>query len=147
MKLLFVLTNGLKLFNPINTPSCKNCKWFLPNDSIVSDDQKKINDYGFCKMYKYTIEHPSKNQRNKEGYEYAKHCRENESMCGAVGYLYEPAILSSTKDFSEITQLIEEYNELETRFSAEIMEKDEINETEDEMEYLMDEIRKYFLRK
>jgi len=149
MKLLFIVTNGFKLFNAkqvqqkFEKPSCINCKWFIPNDTIVSDDEKKRNDYGFCKMYKYTIEKPSK---TRDQYEYAKHCRANESMCGNAGYLYEPAIISSVtrKDFSEVTQLIKEYNELENRFSGEIMEKDEIKETENEMRDLMVEIRKYF---
>jgi hypothetical protein len=121
-------------------PLCKNCRWFLKNEHVISNDPAKLEDYGFCKVYKY------KNDK-REIYEYAKHSRENAAQCGPEGYLYEPDITSSvTKELSEISKLIDEYDELDDRFSVEIMEKEEIKEVEDEMRHLVQEIQKYFTR-
>lgn len=71
---LFALTISNKLI-----PNCNNCKWIIPNIN---------NDYSKCKMF---IEKKPSNEKIDPFpfYNYAKHCRENESLCGVEGYLFE----------------------------------------------------------
>lgn len=62
-------------------PSCLSCKWVIPHP-------RGNIGYQLCGFYKnrYDI-------KGKETiiYEFASHCRSNESMCGNDGYMYEEA--------------------------------------------------------
>ena len=80
-------------------PLCSSCKWFLPN--------KNGNvDYGFCKMNKNSI--PNRNS-NIVMYDYAKHCRNNDNLCGKSGYLFEENKLNSLVNFDN-TNSKKKYN-------------------------------------
>ena len=63
-------------------PSCTKCKWFVPH-------KLGVEDYGLCKMHKNT--YSLRKNMEVSIYEYAKHCRDNQDMCGKEGYLYEEA--------------------------------------------------------
>jgi len=143
----FNFLNRANDINLNNIKICTNCKWFLPNDNTRRDD------YGFCKMHQYNTQ--DRNGKPMILYEYAKHCRENESLCGTEGFLFENyyddiilekiRVLSDNNNHDHLKQLIEKYDDLDGRFSAEIMEKHEIIETEEEMDYLLEQIIGFFL--
>jgi hypothetical protein len=74
-------------------PSCKTCKWYIPQ---VNMSPFCKDDLGLCGFYKNKY-----NYNNIEVYiyEYAKHCRNNDNLCGRLGYLYESAY-SSRDEYS-----------------------------------------------
>jgi len=92
---LFTLKSSNKLI-----PSCNNCKWNIPNIN---------NNYSKCKMF------VEKNPSNEKidpfpFYNYAKHCRENENLCGVEGYLFEECeidILKLMEDRLEELKIID----------------------------------------
>lgn len=123
--------------------SCRNCKWFIPNNKELSPF-----DYGLCKLFtnKTII-----NGRNLMIYEYAKHCRSNEYLCGISGVMYEPiTIIKNEKQYqtekNEITQLIDEYEELSNRCCGEVNETHEIEEIEQDFLKLFIKIKKILER-
>lgn len=126
--IIITITTSLQLNN--NKKLCIDCKWFIPDKDV------DMKEYGRCKIYKNVV--PDKN-REKIIYDYAEHCRVNENMCGETGYMFE----SINHDLvnKKITILEKQYEELNERFSVEIMEKTEIKETEEEMIYLLQEIK------
>ena len=63
-------------------PSCTKCKWFVPH-------KLGVEDYGLCKLHKNT--YSLRKNMEVSIYEYAKHCRDNQNMCGKEGYLYDEA--------------------------------------------------------
>ena len=69
---LFIVRSTSKVIS-----NCNNCKWFIPNINA---------EYGKCKMF---LEKPTTVEEMPQIYNYAKHCRENESLCGLKGYLFE----------------------------------------------------------
>jgi hypothetical protein len=107
---------------------CSSCKWFVPN----SKDFIKNDDYGLCKLFK--------NNYNVNGnklviYEYAKHCRKNENMCGQEGHLYEKTDeydldLDREKQEELLEHILDEYDELSNRGWGEVNENSEIEEIE-----------------
>ena len=124
--LSFILLNYTYAFNP----SCNSCKWFIPY---------KDNDYGLCKFYKniYPIL-----GTNITIYEYATHCRNNESMCGEKGYMYEP-----DNSISIITpNLSNKYKEHVNLCSIEVNEKSELRKFERDMFETMQKIKKHNIR-
>jgi hypothetical protein len=62
--------------------NCASCGWFIKNNNGRIDD-------GLCKLFSTTIIHGIK---QNIVYEYAAHCRDNESFCGKKGELYEDVI-------------------------------------------------------
>jgi len=69
----------ISAYNNKVIPSCSSCKWFIPNINA---------EYGKCKMF--LEKKPSKEIiENYPFYNYAKHCRDNEILCGQEGYLFE----------------------------------------------------------
>lgn len=62
-----------------DTPKCKNCRWFIEN-------KRQIEYLGLCGMFGNKIK---KDNKNFYFYEYAIHCRNNESFCGTKGALFD----------------------------------------------------------
>jgi hypothetical protein len=130
---------------------CKNCKWFMPNTNYNTE-----NDCGFCKMF------PNKIFTDKEEiilYDYAEHCRKDEYLCGEEGYFFENKYFEKlneklnenlnkiSQEQQDIDSMLDEYYELESRFSVEVLEKDEIREIEETMNYLLEQITNFYLEK
>ena len=126
--IIITLAFALKLNN--NKKLCINCKWFIPNKD------PNMKEYGLCKIYKNVV--PDKNGE-RIIYDYAVHCRINENMCGETGYMFDP--VNNDLVDEKIKMLQKQYDELNERFSVEIMEKTEIKETDEEMIYLLQEIK------
>ena len=126
--IIITLAFALKLNN--NKKLCINCKWFIPNKD------PNMKEYGLCKIYKNVV--PDKNGE-RIIYDYAVHCRINENMCGETGYMFDP--VNNDLVDEKIKMLQKHYEELNERFSVEIMEKSEIKETEEEMICLLQEIQ------
>jgi hypothetical protein len=138
------------VFNLIHTlsyypayKSCKNCKWFIPNKN-----EKSPFDYGLCKLF---INKTNINDINLMIYEYAKHCRSNEYLCGISGVMYEPiTIVKDEKQYeterNEITELIDEYEELTNRCCGEVNETHEIEEIEQDFLKLFLRVKKILVR-
>jgi len=59
---------------------CINCKYFIPYKN------NKISDYGLCKMFGNKVG-DKKNEKNI--YNFAKHCRDDENLCGKNAIFYE----------------------------------------------------------
>ena len=73
--LTILLLNNFNISNKIfKLPNCSNCKWFVNNISNIN--------HGKCTMFGEKI-------KEKLMYNYAKHCRENEKLCGQNGHLFE----------------------------------------------------------
>jgi hypothetical protein len=128
--LLIIVTVAIAFKLNNNKKLCINCKWFIPNKD------PNMKDYGLCKIYKNVV--PDKNGE-RIIYDYAVHCRINENMCGESGYMFDP--INNDSVIEKIKMLQKQYDELNERFSVEIMEKTEIKETEEEMIYLLQEIK------
>lgn len=64
---------------------CTNCKHFIPHKN------NKIVSLGLCRIFGNKVN--SNNDNSKKGskiiYNFAQHCREDETLCGKKGYLYE----------------------------------------------------------
>ena len=124
--LLLAIVNYSISFNP----SCSSCKWFIPH-------KKENNDYGLCGFYK--------NKYNIKGddiiiYEFATHCRNNESLCGEKGYMYEP----NDANYQETTsELKKQYEELANRCCGEVNETNEIEQLERDMFEIMQKIKRH----
>jgi hypothetical protein len=124
--LLLAAVNYSFSFNP----SCSSCKWFIPQ-------KKDNNDYGLCGFYKNKYDLL---EGNITIYEFATHCRKNESMCGEKGYMYEP----NDATYQETTnELKTQYEELSNRCCGEVNETTEIEQLEKEMFEIMQKIRKH----
>jgi len=121
--LFFILLNYTYSYNP----SCNSCKWFIP-------DKKYDNDYGLCSFYKNS--YPLLGS-NITIYEYAIHCRDNESMCGHKGYMHEYI------DAISISDLSKKYKELVNQCCMEINDKNNLEQLEREMFEIMEKIKKH----
>jgi hypothetical protein len=62
-----------------NNKQCTNCKYFIPYKN------NKISDFGLCKLFGNKI-YDKKNE--KIIYNFAKHCRDDENLCGKNASLY-----------------------------------------------------------
>ena len=135
-----LFSSSLQLNEP---PKCMSCKWFK-----MPPSKSPIDEYGLCKLFKnnYDI-----NGNKFVVYEYAKHCRKNENMCGEEGYLYE-----SDKDKNFLNEIdkqeefleyiLDEYDELNNRGWGEVNENSEIEEIEEDFINLFIKV-KQFLKK
>ena len=75
--LLIVFVNGIWSFE-LSKPKCENCNSYIsnPNDSNL----------GRCKIFTNKIETST---GEKLIYNYAKHCRDNDFLCGENGWLFD----------------------------------------------------------
>ena len=113
--LCFILLNCTYSYNP----SCNSCKWFIVN-------KKNNDDYGLCGFYKNS--YPLLDS-NITIYEFASHCRDNESMCGKQGYMHEHV------DVIPISDLSKKYKEIVNQCYIEQLER--------EMFEIMEKIKKH----
>jgi hypothetical protein len=125
-------------------PSCTSCKHFI---------ESKINpDLGCCKMFNNFIYNVKGKEKNI--YDYAVYCRNNENMCGKSGFLYENIkddenLIKNTNN-SEMSndslhekQLSDMYEELNNRCCGEVNEEYEIEQLEREFFDLFQKIKRY----
>jgi len=82
---------------------CVNCKFFIPYKN------KKITNLGLCKMFGNKIYCDNNKNNEKIIYNFAQHCRDDESLCGKIGLLYEE-IEPNTNDTNDT-----EYNNPENK--------------------------------
>ena len=85
---LFYLNSGLYVNSGLY-PKCSQCKWFIKPNNICN--------YGKCKAFVEKLYLPYANVKEIIIYNYAEHCRKNENMCGAKGYLFEEYKIESKK--------------------------------------------------
>jgi len=64
---------------------CTNCKYFIPHKN------NKIVSLGLCRMFGNKVNSNNDNSKNGEKmvYNFAQHCREDETLCGERGLLYD----------------------------------------------------------
>jgi len=122
-------------------PPCNICRWFIPN----TDFPEMVN-YGFCKMFK---ENYISNGKKTTIYNFAKHCRNNQSMCGKEGFLFDKITndYDTEKEQQEISNLLDEYEEISNRLSGEVNEQNEIEEIEMEFYNLFQRVKSVIERK
>jgi hypothetical protein len=124
--LLLTIINYSISFNP----DCASCKWFIPH-------KKENTDYGLCGFYKNKYDLLGKDMTI---YEFATHCRNNESMCGEKGYMYEP----NDETYNETTkELKSKMEELSNRCCGEVNETSEIEQLEKDMFEIMQKIKRH----
>jgi len=68
-----IASNTLK-----HKPKCHMCKSFIP---YVCNSQEKMYEYGRCSAFKEKI-------NENDEFNFAKHCRDNENLCGKNAYLF-----------------------------------------------------------
>jgi hypothetical protein len=97
---MFIIALHLLFVYLINTclsyenRDCANCKWF------ISYKNKQLQELGLCRMFSNRIYNA--NNTDKVIYNFAGHCRDDNTLCGTTGILFE-------KKDSEI-KLIEQKN-------------------------------------
>ena len=62
---------------------CQNCKYFI---HYKNNKNNKIIDFGLCKMFGNKV---GDKKDEKVIYNFAKHCRDDENLCGKNATLYE----------------------------------------------------------
>lgn len=62
---------------------CTNCKFFIPYKN------KKNTNLGLCKMFGSRFDYDNSKKNTKIIYNFAQHCRDDETLCGKIGLLYE----------------------------------------------------------
>jgi len=131
-------------------PSCSSCKWFIP-------DNRGLNDYGLCKMFKNKYEYQYNNKENVV-YEFASHCRSNKNMCGPNGFLFEPIYnyelfenfeeskydFFETDEYKTISDLLEEYDYINNSCCGEVNESDELENIERDLMNILKRLKKYY---
>ena len=128
----FATLNGLN----VNIPSCVSCINFIPH-------QKGVFDLGRCKVFFETFYNDNTNSKI---YNFAKHCRENNQLCGKEGYLYDSILQYDTNtslNENEIFDIISDFNELNNRFSGELNEKHDLEQGDIDYDKLLLKIKKY----
>lgn len=126
--LICIVQNYSFCMNTIQYKSCDTCKWFSPNEHRI--------EYGLCTLFKEKM-YVADQQRLISNF--AKHCRNNENLCGKEGRLHESTTLDSNiKHFEKkYDQLIDKYNDSVNIGHGEVTEKtdlDELNNLDEEIE-------------
>ena len=62
---------------------CANCKYFIPHKN------NKIVSLGLCRMFGSRFDYDNSKKNTKMIYNFAQHCRDDETLCGKIGLLYE----------------------------------------------------------
>lgn len=93
-----ILSAAYWISGALSKPLCSNCKWMIPN-----------NSGSLCGVYKTKYDLLG---AKVTVHEYAEHCRNNESLCGKEGYLYESvrpvSIDENEEDDDELSRELEE---------------------------------------
>ena len=127
-------------------PSCNSCKHFI--------ESKIKPELACCKMFNNLIYNV--NGKEKNIYDYAVYCRNNENMCGKSGFLYEKININDDENLIKNTnnsemsndslhekQLSDMYEELNNRCCGEVNEQYEIEQLEREFFDLFQKIKRY----
>jgi len=69
---------------------CANCKYFIPHKN------NKIVSLGLCRMFGNKVNSNNDNSKNGEKmvYNFAQHCRDDETLCGKNASLYEEGFIT-----------------------------------------------------
>ena len=113
-----------KIVVSYNIPKCTDCKWFIK-------DKNGIEDLGKCAMIVNNI---NDGKKTIYRYEYAKHCRDNEFLCGNKAYLFD--------EINSDTEYIELISEKEKKI-IKILD-DNLKNHEHYMNDFTNEEKKYF---
>jgi hypothetical protein len=123
-----VLTPNSSFVSSFAYKSCVTCKWFVPNNI-------RSNEYALCEFFKEKVlfADQEKTMRN-----FAKHCRDDEKLCGKEGRMHEQSLEENIKKFEEKREnLIDKFNDSVNIGHGEVTEKtdlDELNNLDEEIE-------------
>jgi hypothetical protein len=119
-------------------PPCSSCKHFISNN-------KGALDLGLCKMFtnKLSLKGDDVALPN-----FARHCRNDEQLCGKIGFLYEPANNNGTETASSTIsaderEIINEYEDLKNRCCGEVNEDNELEQLEREFFEVFQKIKRH----
>lgn len=103
--------------------NCKNCENFIPFK------RNQMHSFGFCKLFPLTLK---EEDNSNFVYEFTMNSRNNESLCGKVGFYYSEKsnkthTTSESNDNNTIKQLIDDYS-LFLRRPPKAVETDENND-------------------
>jgi hypothetical protein len=102
-------------------------------------ESKTNPELGCCKMFKNFDD--SDKYKRKKIYEFAMHCRNNENMCGKLGFLYEEKNNNLNNEVDD--DLLDIYEELNNRCCGEVNEQYEIEQLERDFFELFQKIKKF----
>lgn len=118
-------------------PPCSSCKHFISNN-------KGALDLGLCKMFtnKLSLKGDDVALPN-----FARHCRNDEQLCGKIGFLYEPVNNGTETASSTISEdereIINEYEDLKNRCCGEVNEDNELEQLEREFFEVFQKIKRH----
>lgn len=95
------------------TPECSKCKHFIPNDNSPV--------FGLCNMFQDAVY--VKNEKTLIN-NLAIHCRNDESLCGKKGFLFEPI------QTDDVKHRFENYEYMKGICSHEYVEEDDLQHLE-----------------
>jgi hypothetical protein len=95
-------------------------------------------DLGLCEMFKNSCFYQGKETVLPN---FAKHCRENENLCGKKGFLFES--LNNYENNQQYYSELNELNELNNRCCGEVNETDEIEQLEKEFFEVFQKIKSH----
>lgn len=112
---MFIVFFLISLINLIYAfePSCKTCKYFIPNEIDPT------TDLGLCKMFQDKVYYDNTDVLFKN---LAIHCRNNENLCGKSGFLYEP--------INSYSEILGKYENMEDLCSSEFIDQKDLEELE-----------------
>ena len=91
--LIFSLNIFVVISYSFSNPSCLNCKSYIPNGFN--------EDLGYCKIFSNYVYLNNENNKVLK-YNYAKHCRDNEYLCGEKAILFEQIVPNSDNDYIDL---------------------------------------------
>lgn len=116
--------------------NCKNCENFIPFK------RNQMHNFGFCKLFPLSVK---EEDNSNFVYEFTMNSRNNESLCGKVGFYYSEKS-NKTHTISEsnntIKQLIDDYS-LFLRTPTKIIETVENNDINNSVKKMMHEYNIY----
>ena len=117
------------------TPSCTTCKWYIPHINLNPFCEDEM---GLCRFFKNKYNY---NNIEVNIYEYAKHCRDNESLCGPSGYLYDPRYnYDANKSNKSKVNTMHSYNEKNTIDENQYVEQKYVEQKYAEQKYIQDDL-------
>lgn len=132
--LLFSLLNIILALDPL----CCSCKHFISN-------KRGALDLGLCKMFTTKVS-PKEDSISLPNF--ALRCRNDEKLCGKIGYHYEAIHQnSSSTDISSMNEqeieIVNELDDLQNRCCGEVNENDELEQLEKEFFEVFQKIKKH----
>ena len=121
--LIFIYLYYAKIIAKIR--NCKNCENFIPFK------RNQMHNFGFCKLFPLSVK---EGDNSNFVYEFSADSRNNESLCGEVGFYYSEKLNeNNTNGESTIKRLIDDYSLFLGRPSkvAEVAQVTEVTEVEE----------------